>query len=524
MCKGKHRTRPGLISLLLVSLLLCACGGGGGDKSSSTQKVASTVNGTAQKGPYPFDTPVTIYQLDSQGNRSGARVTTIIGVFGNFIAELPWNGPSEAEVNGIYYDELNAAYSTSPQRLNVFFVADETDDVLNININLFTRLASARTRVLTANGQDLSAAMDLARDDIKSMFQLQLADSGTLASLDLTNGSGQYAEDNANLLLFSAAILSAGIDSQALSSLEADFAEDGQINGAGMSDWVRLCAMATTFNLDNVSLNVESLAWILDAPDFSDLNFTYPAWVGIGNDRDADGLDDHEEILTYLSDPLDSDTDGDGIPDGWETLNGLDLLLNDAALDPDNDGLANLSEFRNLTNPLSADTDNDTYPDSQELALGGDPLDINSLPLVFTSTPGLAIDATRTYGYSAATTWPTASFTLASGPAGMSVDPVSGLLSWTPDLAQTGTYNVVLDANDKGYTASQSFIIDVAVFNTGDINEDSVVDAKDWLLAQRISLGFMVPTTDQLNRGDIKLDGQISGADVLLIERLALDL
>ena len=521
MCKGKRGARPGVTSLLLVSVLLCACGGGGSESSGPTSQTSSTVYGTAQKGPYLSGTLVTIHKLDSRGNRSGKRISTTIDLFGNFRAELPWDGPSDAEINGNYYDELNAVYSTSPQRLNALFEADDTQ---RININLFTRLAAARTRSLTVNGQDFPAAVTQARNDIISTFQLQLPASGSLALLDLTNGNGQDAEDNANLLLFSAAILSASIDSQALSGLESDFADDGQVNGTGLSDWVNLCAMATTFSLDTVSLNIENLAWVQDAPDFSDLNFTYPAWVGIGDDQDADGLTDHEEILTYLSDPLDNDTDNDGILDGWETLNNLDLLINDAALDPDSDGLDNLAEFQNLTNPVLADTDNDTYSDSTEVTLGGDPLNASSLPLAFTSAPGLNIDATRNYTYSATTTWPSASYALVSGPTGMSVNPVSGQVSWTPGLAQAGIYSVVLDASDQGYTLSQTFTISVAVFNTGDINEDSTVDARDWLLAQRISLGLMTPTIDQLNRGDIKLDGQVGGADVLLIERLALGL
>jgi len=519
MYMGKHRARSGLTGLLLVNLLLCACGGGKG--SSSTDQTASIINGTAQKGPYPSGTPVTIYQLDPLGSRTGERVITNIDASGDFLARLPWRGPSEAEISGTYYDELNASYSNSPQRLNALFNADST---LRVNINLFTRLASARVRALIANGQDFSAAMDQARNDIKNMFQLQLATPGKLVLLDLTNGNGQDAGDNANLLLFSAALLSAGIDSQALSGLEADFAEDGKVNGSGLSNWIKLSAMATTFSLDSVSLNLDNLSWVQDAPDFADLNSTYPAWVGIGNDRDADGVSDHDEILTYLSDPLNSDTDGDGMPDGWEILNGLDLLTNDAALDPDSDGLDNFGEFLNLTNPLLSDTDNDTYSDGQEVALGGDPLNASSLPLAFTSAPGLAVDATRNYSYFASTTWPSANYTLASGPTGMSVDPVNGLVSWTPGLAQTGVYNVVIDASDQAYTVSQSFTISVAVFNTGDINEDGVVDARDWLLAERISLGLLTPTVDQLNRGDIKLDGQVSGSDVLLIERLALGL
>lgn len=55
------------------------------------------------------------------------------------------------------------------------------------------------------------------------------------------------------------------------------------------------------------------------------------------------------------------DTDGDGMPDSWETANGLSPLVNDAQLDPDNDGVSNLMEFYLGTNPHvgnSTDTTN----------------------------------------------------------------------------------------------------------------------------------------------------------------------
>ncbi len=47
------------------------------------------------------------------------------------------------------------------------------------------------------------------------------------------------------------------------------------------------------------------------------------------------------------------DTDGDGIPDGWELFYGLNRNVADASLDTDGDGLDNLREFIAHTNPLS---------------------------------------------------------------------------------------------------------------------------------------------------------------------------
>ncbi|MCK5561112.1 MAG: hypothetical protein KAJ51_10980, partial [Thermoplasmata archaeon] len=71
-----------------------------------------------------------------------------------------------------------------------------------------------------------------------------------------------------------------------------------------------------------------------------------------------------------------NDTDGDGLPDDWELGHELDPTnANDAALDPDGDGLTNLEEFKHSTNPNSKDTDGDGIPDGWEVVYGLDPTD-----------------------------------------------------------------------------------------------------------------------------------------------------
>jgi len=49
-----------------------------------------------------------------------------------------------------------------------------------------------------------------------------------------------------------------------------------------------------------------------------------------------------------------TDTDGDGMPDVWEQAHGLNPLINDANLDPDQDGFTNLQEYLAGTDPQSA--------------------------------------------------------------------------------------------------------------------------------------------------------------------------
>jgi len=97
-------------------------------------------------------------------------------------------------------------------------------------------------------------------------------------------------------------------------------------------------------------------------------------------DTDNDGLDDGDELAAGTN-PLDADTDEDGMPDGYETGNGLDPTRGDSNEDPDGDGLSNSEEYLYSTDPQNIDTDGDEYTDKEEVDHGGDPTDGNSLPL-----------------------------------------------------------------------------------------------------------------------------------------------
>ena len=85
-----------------------------------------------------------------------------------------------------------------------------------------------------------------------------------------------------------------------------------------------------------------------------------------GADWDGDGLTNKEEqdAGTNMNNP---DSDGDGLPDGWEVRNGLNPTNGgDANADPDGDGLTNSQEYARGTNPNSADTDGDGKPDGSD--------------------------------------------------------------------------------------------------------------------------------------------------------------
>ncbi|MFC1499161.1 Ig-like domain-containing protein [Verrucomicrobiota bacterium] len=67
--------------------------------------------------------------------------------------------------------------------------------------------------------------------------------------------------------------------------------------------------------------------------------------AAVPDDSDGDGLSDDDEINIYFTDPFDPDSDGDGMPDGWEVDYTLNPTNNDASIDSDGDGMANLGEY-----------------------------------------------------------------------------------------------------------------------------------------------------------------------------------
>ncbi|MGD2124962.1 MAG: DUF2341 domain-containing protein [Desulfobacteraceae bacterium] len=77
-----------------------------------------------------------------------------------------------------------------------------------------------------------------------------------------------------------------------------------------------------------------------------------------------------EDIDAYgkrrLHGPICVDWDGDGIPDDWEIAHGLNPAVVDSWNDLDNDGLTNLEEYERGTDPLNRDTDGDGILDGNE--------------------------------------------------------------------------------------------------------------------------------------------------------------
>ncbi len=98
-------------------------------------------------------------------------------------------------------------------------------------------------------------------------------------------------------------------------------------------------------------------------------------WNQVWNpDRDGDGLKAFTYPNTttvyeppYNTDPNNWDSDGDGLPDGYEANNSARFGLNPLVADADGDGLSDSLEHRLGTRPNNDDSDGDGVPDGEEV-------------------------------------------------------------------------------------------------------------------------------------------------------------
>lgn len=212
------------------------------------------------------------------------------------------------------------------------------------------------------------------------------------------------------------------------------------------------------------------------------------------------------------------DSDADGMPDDFETANGLNPHdPSDAAADSDGDGLANLEEFRLGTNPHNSDTDGDGVDDQTEVFSGSDPRDpasVNHLPVI-TSQPNTTASEGQPYSYQVQASDPdgnTLSFSLLQAPGGMTI--ANGLIEWTPTAAQAGSFTVIVRASDgKGGAALQQYRVTILARGT-DLTVASVDTSATTTDTQTLVIGGAVRVEMQ-NLGGSAFNGSF---EVLLFE------
>ena len=103
----------------------------------------------------------------------------------------------------------------------------------------------------------------------------------------------------------------------------------------------------TAFNLpaiDEIDWDMDGLSDEWELSHFKNLN------QNSSGDFDLDSISNATEYKLKSS-PILKDTDSDGLPDGWEFANSLDLLIDDSDDDPDGDSQTNRTEYINQTPP-----------------------------------------------------------------------------------------------------------------------------------------------------------------------------
>lgn len=131
---------------------------------------------------------------------------------------------------------------------------------------------------------------------------------------------------------------------------------------------------------DSIELNGTPIAytpgaatWSVDVPLSQGANVL--SFAGV----DGDAVPAAAEVITVTYDP-DLDTDGDGLPDWWESENGTEIETPDATADPDGDHLTNEEEYGRGTSPQDPDSDGDGVPDGVEVSAGTDPMSADDTP------------------------------------------------------------------------------------------------------------------------------------------------
>lgn len=98
----------------------------------------------------------------------------------------------------------------------------------------------------------------------------------------------------------------------------------------------------------------------------------------------------------------------------------------------------------------------------------------------------------------------------------MTIDPLTGLIQWTPTNADAGIQAVKIHVEDITGTFDEQYF-ELTVINEpadGDINLAGTVDISDVLLAQRIVNGDLAPTSQQFAHGDVApLSGGVPSPD-----------
>lgn len=119
-------------------------------------------------------------------------------------------------------------------------------------------------------------------------------------------------------------------------------------------------------NVDEKQIGTDPLNPDTDGEGLTDGEEVYTFKTNpLNPDTDGDGLNDREELFTYKTNPLKRDTDRDGLTDGDEVHT---YKTDPLKLDTDGEGLSDGDEvLKHKTDPLRTDTDGEGLNDAEEV-------------------------------------------------------------------------------------------------------------------------------------------------------------
>jgi uncharacterized protein (TIGR02145 family) len=231
-----------------------------------------SVTGVAQKGPFKFGSPLTLYELKRDLSPSGrVYIDEINSNKGDFvIPKVSLVSPyAKLEVRGLYRNELTGEWSTDSMVLQA--LTDFSDKRTEVNINLLTHLEYDRALYLVQEkGYSVYAAKKQAAQEIMTAFEFATAVtySEDFAIFQNEGVSAGTIAGNASLLAISVLFMANRNDAEiqdAIDKFVADIKTDGEWNDlltkTDMADW------AHDFDYDTIRASVKS--WnILDIPNY----------------------------------------------------------------------------------------------------------------------------------------------------------------------------------------------------------------------------------------------------------------
>lgn len=254
-----------------IVLFLSGCSGGG--EGSGDLKLGPTVSGKAEKGPYSETSTIIYSQLDSSGTVLNSERSGLTDI-GRFSANIAWEGWTEIEVMGQTISEIDIS---KEQEVTLSAIRDLDGTSITSNVNVFTHLHASRTLALVSQGSTFEQAAARALKDLSTAFSLQLSDLDKLAQISLSSSASSTDLAEGALLVLSAAISARDNVATDISTLDNDFADDGTLNGVGLTLLENLREVAKGLNLEVPMSNIRTLMG--NSVTFEALGYSMPAWV-----------------------------------------------------------------------------------------------------------------------------------------------------------------------------------------------------------------------------------------------------